>query len=404
MPDNLPDGALGAGNQQPRGAGTERIRKDVITAVVASGAVVTFLPFALARWSDPAFGAWQIVMLTTLTNVGTSLLLAVAIFLLQRNFTRDVRGAIIETTKDEVASQTQTLREETAQLRTQLEDLTREFSERTSDRDQEALAAATRARAAVTFDGIAELFELAADAGALWFGSVTIPAGSGLDAPRIQVQWADLSQVRRGGNVFDNYRDEMSPSIHLSYQRPIDERGPWTPAETRWYPRQPLAEAWDALAEAMVAGGSGARARNLDPAIAITNLIDALEAAINGRRHVAGSWMTGALDEWVAAGWAITEFGLESRDHDSIDAHEFPEHNATVLRKGLGEDRQLEFNPEPPEDVDPALWRKVLAAASQVHYRTRSVGAIAAVAGPVPYNSRSTPRNDPGWPPAYQPV
>ncbi|MBU2694989.1 hypothetical protein CCO04_07840 [Pimelobacter sp. 30-1] len=128
--------------------------------MVLIGTAVTLTPFALTWWSDdPAYGAWQIVLLTTLTNIGTALLLAVVIFVLQRHFTRDVRGTIVEAAKDEVTTQTRGLREETEQLRTRLEDLTRQFGQQIEQRDQEIYDVVTRARDDVTFDTVAELFE-----------------------------------------------------------------------------------------------------------------------------------------------------------------------------------------------------------------------------------------------------
>ncbi len=357
------------------------------------------MPFALTWWSaDPAYGAWQIVLLTTLTNVGTALLLAVVIFVLQRHFTRDVRGTIVEAAKDEVTTQTRGLREETAQLRTRLEDLTRQVGQEMEQRDQEAHDVVTRARDDVTFDTVAELFEVAAEVGALWFGSVVVPGGEDLDEPRVRIMWADLSNVWRGGNVFDNYDDMTSPAIQIELQRPADVRGGWSPAETLWFPWQRPADAWSALAEAMVADGHGPLARQLDPTLAMNHLIDALEAAINGRRHTPGSWMRGALEEWVTSDWAVSDYGLESRDHGSIPSRSFPEHNGAALRRAVGGEKN-DFDPGCPAGVDEHLWRCALGAARSRHYRAVPVAATSD-RGPIPFTTQSTPRNDPAWPPS----
>jgi hypothetical protein len=368
--------------------------------VVLIATAVTLTPFALTWWSDdPAYGAWQIVLLTTLTNIGTALLLAVVIFVLQRHFTRDVRGTIVEAAKDEVSTQTRGLREETAQLRTRLDDLTRQFGQQMEQRDQEAHDVVTRARDDVTFETVADLFEVAADVNALWFGSVMIPGGTDLDGPRVRIRWADLSNVWRGGNVFDNYDDMISPAIQIELERPDGVRGPWSPAETLWFPWQRPAETWSAFAEAMVTAGHGPLVRQLDPTVAMNHLIDALEAAINGRRHTPGSWMRGALEEWVASGWAVSEYGLESRDHGSIASRSFPEHNAAALRRATGGEK-VEFDPGCPAGVDARLWRRALDASRRRHYRAVPVAAMAD-RGPVPFTTQTTPRSHPDWPPGH---
>ena len=233
-----------SGNESTTHVGKQRLRAGVLVGVVAIGTAVTLTPFALTWWSDDtAYGAWQIVLLTTLTNIGTALLLAVVIFVLQRHFTRDVRETIVGAAKDEVDTQTRDLREETAHLRTRLDDLTRQFEEQMEERDQEAQDVVTRARDDVAFDTVAELFEVAADIGALWFGSVMIPGGEDLGAPRVRFRWADLSNAWRGGNVFDNYDEMVSPAIQMELERPAGVRGSWSPAETLWFPWQRPAEA-----------------------------------------------------------------------------------------------------------------------------------------------------------------
>lgn len=364
------------------------------------GTAVTLAPFALTRWSDdPAYGAWQIVFLTTLTNVGTALLLAVVIFVLQRHFTRDVRESVVEATKDEVNTQTRGLREETAQLRTRIDDLTRQFGQQVEERDQEALAVVTRARDHLAFDTVAELFEAAADVRALWFGSVMIPGGADLDGPRVRIRWADLSSVWRSGNAFDNYGDTVSPAIQIELERPAGIRGSWSPAEALWFPWQQPAEAWSALAEAMVMAGHGALVRQLDPTVAMNHLVDALEAAISGRRHTPNSWMKGALEEWVTDDWAVTEYGLESREHGSIASRSFPEHNATAVRRMVGGAEKNEFDPERPTNADADVWRRALAAARSRHYRSVPVAAMAIDRGPIAFTSQTSPRNQPNWPP-----
>ncbi|KQP63516.1 hypothetical protein [Nocardioides sp. Leaf285] len=368
--------------------------------MVLIGSAVTLAPFALTRWSDdPAYGAWQIVLLTTLTNVGTALLLAVVIFVLQRHFTQDVRETVVEAAKDEVNTQTRELREETAQLRTRIDDLTRQFGHQVEERDQEALDVVTRARDHLAFDTVAELFEVAADMRALWFGSVMIPAGAELEGPRVRIRWADLSSVWRSGNAFDNYRDTASPAIQIELERPTGTGGSWSPAEALWLPWEQPADAWSALAEAMVVAGHGALVRELDPTVAMNHLVDALEAAISGRRHTPHSWMSGALDEWVTDGWAVTEYGLESRDHGSIASRSFPEHNATALRRMAGGAEEKDFNPERPTGVDADVWRCALAAARSRHYRAVPVAAMATDHGPITFTSQTSPRNQPNWPP-----
>ena len=155
---------------------------------------------------------------------------------------------------------------------------------------------------------------------------------------------------------------------------------------------------WSALAEAMVTAGHGPLVRQLNPTVAMDHLIDALEAAINGRRHTPGSWMQGALEEWVTSGWAVSEYGLESRDHGAIPSRSFPEHNAAALRRRAGGEAD-EFDPGCPAGVEAPVWQYALGAARSRHYRAVPVAAMADH-GPLPFTTQTTPRNHQDWPPS----
>ena len=366
-----------------------------IWAVAIAGGVFAAAPFVLTRWASADYGKWEVIAATTLTNIGTTLFLGAALFILERKFTKTVTTAVTETAKREVAAQTEDIRQTTHALQQQVEDIAQELAQRRRERANEREGAVADLRRAVSFDSVAALLERANSMNALRYGSVVVPAGSNFDSPRVQVFWGERTRSRFGvGNIFD----DVAEGIALSYEVPYSEQeGGYSPALSVWLPSARPAEAVDDLIRAMQTAGHVAASENISGHL-FDNLADALEQAMAARADPTSTWLRGRLDEWIATDWAITDRGLESRAGTRIEAAGFP--YARFDASAGGRKLPDRFEPEAPDDVDPALWKLAVERARCKFKGSHGESVAAAGMGPVAYTLESTPRDREGWPPS----
>lgn len=385
---------MSEGTSAPSAPRTET-RRGVIFGVAALGAAVAGIPFFLTLMVNSDFGAWEVILATTLTNIGTTVLLAAVLFYLERNFTRNVNAVVTATTKTEVAAQTQDIRETTQDLRQRVEDIARELEERQQARAQTLNDAVTALRDNVTFDTVAELLEHANDLKALRYGSLTLPLGHGYESPRVQIFWGERHRSRfSAGNVFD----DAKPEIVLLYEVPEREQeGGYTLAQCAWAYRMRAAEMLAELSAQMQTAGYVAAAAGVTPEV-FKHLADALEEAMAARTGAPNTWMRGRLDEWITDGWAITDLGLESREGLRIAAEDFPD--ARFDAQPGGREPAARFEPERPDDVDAALWLLAVERARPKFTGSQGASIAASSWAPVPYTTETTPRKRDSWPPA----
>jgi hypothetical protein len=83
------------------------IRRGMIWSVVVAGLVIGFPPFGLTLRVNQDFGAWKVILDTTLTNFGTRLLLGATLFYLEPKFIKSVSAAAAATAKSGGQSHTQ---------------------------------------------------------------------------------------------------------------------------------------------------------------------------------------------------------------------------------------------------------------------------------------------------------
>jgi hypothetical protein len=364
-----------------------------IWSVAIAGGVFSAAPFVLTRWASPDYGKWEVIAATTLTNIGTTLFLAAALFLLEPRFTKSVTSAVTETAKREVAAQTEDIRQTTQALQQQVGDITKELAQRRQERADERTAAVEDVREGVSFDSVAALLERANSMRALRYGSVVLPTGADFDSPRVQVYWGERTGGRFGvGNIFA----DAEQGIALSYEVPFAEQdGGYSPALSVWLPSQRPAEALDNLVTAMQTAGYVVASEGISAQL-FDHLANALEQAMAARADPARTWLRGRLDEWIADGWAITDRGLESRDGIRIDAADFPD--ARFAAAPGGRKLPAKFEPEAPDDVDPELWKLAVERSRYKFKGSQATSVAAADRAPVAYTIESTPRLQDGWP------
>ncbi|MBM6401442.1 hypothetical protein [Phycicoccus sonneratiae] len=365
------------------------LRSALILSVAVAGAIFTVAPFILSAFLTSAFGQWQVISSTTLTNVGTTLMLAAVLFLLERKFTKSVSAAAESTARLEVLEQTRDLREAADALRQRVDVIDAKLAERRDARLRQTQSLVESARAEASFDAFAQLLEKANDLNALWHGSVVVPAGA-MGSPRVRVFWGERSHAVLVHNIFD----EAEPAIELSYVAPDEEQqGPFRPARSRWVASQSPAEALDALILEMQSAGHGPASRAITSQI-FEHVAIAVGEAISSRANEPSSWMTGQLEEWIGDGMAVTSSGLEARQGGLlIAAEDFPE-QGPVAGPASQKRKPVPFSPPCPSGVDPTSWA-IGIDRSRPHFGRPWVRSISASEhGPKPYTSQTTPRGD----------
>jgi len=369
--------------------GTSATRGDVIAGVVLSGLAIGFLPFAFAWWVSTDFGKWEVILGATLTNIGTTLLLAAVLFFLQRNFTRTVQTAVTETTKREVSEQTADIKRSAEALQLQVADIAEQLDQRRQNRAEAQAAVVERASAGTSFESVADLLETAAALECLWHGSIALPAGAAFDSPRVRLFWGeDYSGQFRVGNIFE----DANPGIVINYEVPDDQQqGGYRPARTAWREGQSPAEALDALVVAMQRAGHIVAANAVKPDL-FDHLANALREAMAARTEPSETWMRGRIDEWITDDWAITDQGLENRIGLGVPADQFPDPGVDAGPASSKTPRR-KFNPPVPSGVDADLWMLALERARPHFGRPYGASYYASDRMPVPYTPQTSPRH-----------
>lgn len=363
-------------------------RPRVVGGVVLAGLLIGFLPFALSWWVTEDFGAWEVILSTTLTNVGTTLLLAAVLFFVQRSFTATVRTTVSEAATREVAAQTADIRETTSSLQMQISEIAQELERRRKARAQGRDSVTERARSTTSFDAVADLLEAAADLGCLWRGYVVVPAGSDFRSPRVQVFWGeDSGRQFLSGNIFE----DADPAIVLSYEVPLSEQrgGSHMVARAAWRPGMSPADALDELITSMQRVGYAGAASDVRPDL-FDQLATALHEAMLARSEPSQAWIRGRLYEWLIDGWAITDEGLENREGHGLAKEVFPDPGLDALAAGRRTPVKR-FEPASPAGVDPDFWELAIER-SRPNFGRRRAPTAASDHGAVPYTPETSPR------------
>ncbi|MEU4360350.1 hypothetical protein [Promicromonospora sp. NPDC023987] len=315
----------------------------IALAALVGGAAIGWGWWLSVRGGQPEY--WPGV----LANLGTSVLLAGFLFLLERRFVSETGKVVQEATSAAVANaardaaaQTQAA---TASLVERLSELEHQLdvhrSQAAADQD-ERLSIGDE----VSYEKVFEAITVAEEMGAIIARGVVVPASGSLDGPR-------LSFSRQRTPVSNDSRDliDGQGSERYSILLGLETGDVWNSPAANWSPEDSPSEAFVRLDKEMIRQGFGPDAKVLEPAVALRNLSYALKSAVAARRSEDGAWLSGAsLLEVLADGWALTERGLEVKGHGVVVDHRRwpPATGGFWNPDGVP--------PTRPSEFDPATW------------------------------------------------
>ncbi len=366
----------------------QRLRWGRILVITLVGLAFTAAPFYLANRVNPRFGDEPVIVSTTLTNIGTSIVLVGIVFFLERGLVKRVSDAAASSTARVVEERTSELTTANQALATQLADLRAEFKRASATESAEQTAPLRNVTTDVSFDSVAEALETANDFGALQGGNIVVPLKTPADAPElVSFDWRYHELRGLDGRGTDEY-----PAVSVNYLATRNPGGgPGTPVvEVLWQPTETPTALLLKLAKEMTRLGFGREAKLVDPDL-LEHVGIALSEAVAGRRAEDGAWVEGRMNEWLADGWAVTDEGLISRDHGRIPARDFPQ--------TMGVRRPTVFNPPAPAGVSKEFWEFAVRRAHCAHgHGPVSLAAVAHARSrnPPSFTSETSPRKHPG--------
>lgn len=335
---------------------TVRVRWGLIAGITVLGLAVTATPFALVWWQGDTFGDWRSLLSSTLTNVGTAILLVAVFWFLERRFTEHIRDEVRETTRTAVTEETRELAATQRSLSQRLDEIQERLNERVAQERDEQDEVLHRLNDGISFETVLSALTLAQELGAIWQEELTVPVGDGGPGrPRFEFRLsasapAPSHRVRNDG---------LRTLVEVEYEQ---ERSGTHPVVVHWGSETSPDEVLARLRRDMTALGSAEQAVRVDASL-FANLQRALEEAVAGRRRDPGSWLKGALSEWVNADWAVTSHGLEHRGTHGMRSTEFPVH----WNGRSNAESRLWKPPAAPDGVDEELWDLLIARARRRH-------------------------------------
>jgi hypothetical protein len=302
------------------------------------------------RWSP----AWQSV----LVNVGTSMLFAAVLFMVEPRFTRRV----VEAAGEGVTEKVQTvIRESTGKLTHRLDDLEALFDARREGEATVQRAAMAAMADQVTYETVSQAMDEANHVGAIRGGGLTVRGAESFKGPHVHFRYVRYKQPRPG-----RLQGQVALEISVKLAKRPDEFG--TPViECLWKPSMSVADVEAELRRRITESGYWEEARAFDFALAIREFTRGLDLALastgsNGDKRS----LNGPLDQIVDEEWAITEAGLECPSRKYIfPASEFPDqlYPGGAVKARRHSESQADapsFRPPAPAFVDDELWEYLI--------------------------------------------
>lgn len=293
-----------------------------------------------ARWD------WVGVWPSILVNLGTTLILAFALLVLERRFAR--------TAKREAAFAVKETREEVSELSRSLGVRIDELADR-----MKGLAAAEDAAVA---DGlsrlqrqpshahITEVFETARAINALDGSLVTVPASTTLAGPHLCFRW-EAGAVRTGYNSIEYSGPRELRVTHDNY---FQGRAMSKAVNVLWTADQDADKVGMSVRNAIIASGEWNGDELFDWQHTLRSLATALELAIQSRRRTKDAiYLRGVLSEVLDHRFVMTTAGVESLDGRLIiSADEVPFHAQMTPKE------RSEWQPSSsrPDDISASDW------------------------------------------------
>jgi type II secretory pathway pseudopilin PulG len=277
-------------------------------------------------------------------NVGSALGLAALLVWFERSFVRTVQTAARATAQREVTHAVETalqpIRSDIAGLNERLasrdtqrrKDQDRLVQDALMDPSHKALGNLVLEAAARGAIGPMRLDDGTADEDGF---EVTVPAGTAETSPFITMR---CFPKRAKGHLVLLARD-VGPEAYVRWQSDTES----------------VDDVMSALKQAMLDGGGGVAARDLDGEALLVNLVAALDLALKSRAADDEGWLSGTpLYEWIAENLALSESGAELKDQGVVA----PRSQFGHWSKGTsGSSRYIPTNLGPaPANVDKDMW------------------------------------------------
>ena len=357
---------------------TTEPRWSLIAGVTLLGALVVAAPFALSTWNsapfglatwvDEEFGSWRALTSSTLTNVGTALLLAAFLVWVERSFL--ARAEV--TARQVVAEQAVEFRTTTEALRQELTSLQDRVAERAASAEAAGAAIVEEITSNVSFETVTRALELANDVDALWHSAITLPTNDTVDAPAVRLSWTAAQHVGR----FDDLNNVVATLDVVYEHHPGASHQRFALV---WLPGVLAYEMVHELRELMVKADYGEATRALDAEYMFERFGRGVSDAIAGKRAASDAWLRGCgqLDELVGPDLAITSLGVAARGHGLVlTVDQFPERPPMAMSAAQRSARALYKLPNPtaPSGIDPAHWAVAIARAAEHHPPSRGPG------------------------------
>lgn len=360
-----------------------RIRPGIAVTITVVGLLLAIVACFFPAMFGTEYGNFHSLVATVLINIGTTLMLAAILILVDKWLVRVEQVAEHRAT-EMVDNQTRELRSQTADLATRVEALQDALDGRLAQKEAERTDKFAAVAQDVSFDTVTAALESANDVGALATGSIVVPAGSGFDAPRVYISWAPRpeSDFHEAG--------EESESLFLL----VVDGGGQTSVVVDWTEDKPAIEVLEEVVHGLDRTGNAPLARAFSSDTFFRNIARALADATRIRTDSSGSGFTGATHEWLAEGWVVSDKGLFSTDHGLVIDRGSIKFPVPMMRPRSKEDPQPpEQQFESPEGIDPQFWELAMKRTKHHALQQRS-GAALGILGerPPAYTSETSPR------------
>lgn len=356
-----------------------RIRPGVAITITVVGLLLAVVACFFPAIFGTGYNNFHSLLATVLINTGTTLMLAAALIVIDKWLVH-VEQAAVHRATEIVDDRTRELRSQTEDLTTRVTALQEALHGRLAEKDADRADRFATVAQDASFDTVTSALEAANDVGALATGSIVVPAGSGLDAPRVVMRWAPRSESDYHGSG-----DESESLLLLG----VDG----TQLDVFWHEDEPTIAVLEELVDALNRSGNAPLAQAFSSAALFENLARALSEATRIRTDSSGSGLNGATYEWLAEGWVVTNQGLFSGDHGLVIEQGRIKFPPPMMRpRELGAQRYAEERFAPPEGIDPGFWELAVDRTKHHILWQRRESNLGLGERPDAYTSETSPR------------
>lgn len=322
--------------------------------------VIGVLLIGTAFWTQH-YHAWVGVTEDSLVGIGSSFLLAGALFFLERRFLTDVRDNVREVAREtvtaEVTAQTSGMLSQVQEVQRRMDDLiTQEHASRVAE---------VRAMDNPTYGNVARGLAAANRIGALATGRVTVQGSEDLQELGLEFSWGEDSGDSRFGDP-GGRRLHIRGEVYDDWTR--EGLGGGRPSiELNWGPGESLEDVNGRLVQILQTADKWKGLSTLRLPQAIVNLQTALDWAMRSKWHGGDSdQLQGTFMDMINTDWVLTGAGLESPRYGFFFAEQnFPERKGYATFPAGQEPVELP-KPIKPDGVDDDLWEFIILRAEAV--------------------------------------